>query len=142
MLMMACFLKVPIDLALLYRKLDIYTRASNAKVNYHKTEAFSISGSHAIYATTWHAPLLQHNIHQWHDRNSVDPIIYLGYPLATTVKQRDRFLSALTSKIETACKIHSQRSLSIRGRVTILNVLILSKLWHVLRVLSVLCLNH
>ncbi|EIE77754.1 hypothetical protein RO3G_02458 [Rhizopus delemar RA 99-880] len=37
----------------------------------------------------------------------------------------------------TPATVHSHRSLSFRGRVTILNSLILSKLWHVLRILSV-----
>lgn len=61
-----------------WREAKLYSSASNAKVNYHKTEAFSLSGSNRY--------------------------IYL--------------------------------SLSIGGPVTILNTLVSSKLWHVLRVLS------
>ena len=34
------------------------------------------------------------------------------------------------------CDIHLQRNLSIRGRTTVLNTLILSNLWHVLRIVG------
>ena len=43
------------------------------------------------------------------------------------------FQSRLIAKITQACDIHKQRNLSIRGRATVLNTLILSTLWHVLR---------
>ncbi|OAD72120.1 hypothetical protein PHYBLDRAFT_170015 [Phycomyces blakesleeanus NRRL 1555(-)] len=45
--------------------------------------------------------------------------------------------SLATLEIESTCNIHHSRSLSIRGRATVLNSLILSKLWHVLRVVTV-----
>jgi hypothetical protein len=64
-------------------------------------------------------------------------VIYLGYPLYTSTAQRDSYLAALLRKINTACVLHSHRSLSVRGRATIINSLILSKLWHVLRLTSV-----
>jgi hypothetical protein len=51
--------------------------------------------------------------------------------------QRNRFLALLLAKIQKACQIHSQRALSIRGRVAILNSLILAKLWHVLQLTTV-----
>ncbi|KAI7849279.1 hypothetical protein BDC45DRAFT_593819 [Circinella umbellata] len=54
-----------------------------------------------------------------------------------TPHQRDQFLDQLIQKIKSACDIHSQRSLSISGRATIVNVLILSTLWHVLQVCPV-----
>ncbi|KAI7847506.1 hypothetical protein BDC45DRAFT_451753, partial [Circinella umbellata] len=38
--------------------------------------------------------------------------------------------------IEHHCNIHLTRQLSIRGTSTVLNTLILSKLWHVLRVIG------
>ena len=41
--------------------------------------------------------------------------------------------SRLADSIRLSCSLHSQRQLSIRGRATVLNSLIYSKLWHVLR---------
>ena len=67
---------------------------------------------------------------------SAKPLVYLGYPLTTSVQQRDAFCAELLSKIQTACSLHSHRSLSFRGRALIANSLILSRLWHVLRVIS------
>ena len=40
--------------------------------------------------------------------------------------------------IRNSCDTHARRSLSVRGRATALNTLILSRLWHVLRVTAVL----
>ncbi|KAI9267751.1 hypothetical protein EDC94DRAFT_601874 [Helicostylum pulchrum] len=42
----------------------------------------------------------------------------------------------LLEKIEISCQIHFERQLSICGRVTVLNTLILSRLWHVLLIFS------
>lgn len=117
--------------------LDTYSQASNAKVNFHKTEALSLSGSRITPSSIWYGPLLSHRISRWHDCHSVNPVIYLGYPLYTFTAQRDSYLAALLRKINTACVLHSHRSLSVRGRATIINSLILSKLCHVLRVTSV-----
>lgn len=38
--------------------------------------------------------------------------------------------------VETACSIHSQRQLSLRSRATVLNSLILSRLWHILHLIG------
>ncbi|OAD74955.1 hypothetical protein PHYBLDRAFT_167288 [Phycomyces blakesleeanus NRRL 1555(-)] len=56
---------------------------------------------------------------------------------AHSIAQRDAFCSSLLTTIQSSCAIHLTRSLSIRGRATVLNTLILSRLWHVLRVISV-----
>ena len=132
-----CLLKDPSDLNRLQTHLDTYSQASNAKVNFHKTEALSLSGSRITPSSIWHGPLLSHRISRWHDCHSANPVIYLGYPLYTSTAQRDSYLAALLRKINTACVLHSHRSLSVRGRATIINSLILSKLWHVLRLTSV-----
>ncbi|KAI8088142.1 hypothetical protein BDF21DRAFT_323342, partial [Thamnidium elegans] len=47
------------------------------------------------------------------------------------------FFDQLTTKIRNACQIHSQRKFSIRGRATVLKSLVLSRLWHVLRLFSI-----
>ncbi|KAG1544258.1 hypothetical protein G6F49_011124 [Rhizopus delemar] len=132
-----CFLKDPTDLNVLLDHLSLYARASNAQVNYHKTLAISLSGASIATSSIWRGPLLAHHITQWHDCTSSLPAVYLGFPLCSSTSQRNRFLALLLEKIQKACQIHSQRALSIRGRVTILNSLILSKLWHVLRLTTV-----
>ncbi|KAI8376484.1 uncharacterized protein BYT42DRAFT_475467, partial [Radiomyces spectabilis] len=94
--------------------------------------------------------LATYGIRSWYDRSSDSPLIYLGYPLSSTPRQRDHFFTAILQKVEKACQLQSQRILSVRGRATALNVLILSTLWHVLRVCPVpnsfmdrlRCLSH
>ncbi|KAG1138651.1 hypothetical protein G6F37_011151 [Rhizopus arrhizus] len=132
-----CFLNDPYELNILHEHLNLYAKASNAKVNFNKTEAVSLSGSRLCYQRIWRTPLLQQQIHSWHDSSSREPVIYLGFPLHSSIAQRDTYLTSLLSKITTGVQLHSHRSLSVRGRVTILNSLIPSKLWHVLRILSV-----
>ncbi|KAG1278745.1 hypothetical protein G6F66_012016 [Rhizopus arrhizus] len=99
----------PAEMPALQNIISIYSNASNALLNFGKTEAFSLSGS---TLPLWRTYLQQLSppITSWHDKSALSPLIYLGYP------------------------IHSQRSLSIRGRVTVLNTLIYFKLWHILRV--------
>ncbi|KAG0862823.1 hypothetical protein G6F16_012252 [Rhizopus arrhizus] len=133
----ACFLQSPTDLRILNNHLATYSAASNARINFHKTEAFALSGKHSIFHSTWRTPLTQSNIHAWHDCNAPEPIVYLGYPIFHNSRQRNVFQDRLLKKIENACNIHNHRSLSFRGRVTIANCLVLSKLWYVLRVFSV-----
>jgi hypothetical protein len=105
-------------------------KASNSLLNYHKTQAFSLSGSPL---SDWQDHLSTQGITQWHDRSSPTPLIYLGYPICSSITQRNMAYSKLYDDIKACCHIHSQRSLSIRGRATVLNSLIYSKLWHVLR---------
>ncbi|KAL4212108.1 hypothetical protein AB4K20DRAFT_2008234 [Rhizopus microsporus] len=42
--------------------LNTYSQASNAKVNFHKTEALSLPGSPTVYNQTWRPPLLRYRI--------------------------------------------------------------------------------
>ena len=99
-------------------------------LHFDKTEAFSLSGSPL---PNWQTFLLSKNITSWHDRSSPTPIRYLGYPLCSSVTQRNVAFCRIADTIRQSCFIHSQRQLSPRGRATVLNSLIYSKLWHVLR---------
>ncbi|KAG1028039.1 hypothetical protein G6F26_002915 [Rhizopus arrhizus] len=112
---------------------DTLSNASNALLNFGKTEAFSLSGS---TLPLWRTYLQQLSppITSWHDKSALSPLIYLGYPVYSSVTQRNQFVDQLLTKVKLSCQIHSQRSLSIRGRVAVLNTLIYSKLWQVLRV--------
>ncbi|KAK4520348.1 peroxisomal targeting signal 2 receptor [Mucor velutinosus] len=56
-----------------------------------------------------------------------------GKPSAACITQRNVAFQNLYDSIRNAIALHSQRNLSIRGRTTILNSLIYSKLSHVLR---------
>ena len=115
--------------------IETYSLASNATINKDKTHAISLSGSPSSSLRTH---LESQGIRSWFDQTSEQALVYLGYPLYHTPRQRDRFLDQLIQKIKSACDIHSQRSLSILGRATIVNVPILSTLWHILRVCLVL----
>lgn len=111
--------------------LTAYNQASNAKVNVSKTEVFSLSGARL---PTWITFFRHQGINQWHDASSPTALRYLGFPLAQSSQQTDATSKGLLDKIRIACNIYSQRQISIRGRVTIANTLILSRLWYILRV--------
>ncbi|KAG1493481.1 hypothetical protein G6F47_012877 [Rhizopus delemar] len=100
-------------------------------MNYDKTVAFSVSG---IPHPHWLPTLAFYGITQWHNRLSVESLIYLGYPLMHSNAHHNWFQSHLIAKISRACDIHKQCDLSIQGRATVLNTLILFTLWYVLRV--------
>ena len=119
------------DLDEVQRLIQCYNQASNAKMNFDKTVAFSVSG---LPHPHWLPALASHGITKWHDRRSPEPLTYLGYPLAQSTGQRQLYQDQLIAKVSRACDIHKQRNLSVRGRATVLNTLILSTLWHVLRV--------
>ncbi|KAK4515528.1 uncharacterized protein ATC70_010478 [Mucor velutinosus] len=118
------------DFHRLQTAITMYMKASNALLNYHKTVATSLSGNPSA---TWQALLATYGINAWHDRTSATPLIYLGYPICSSITQRNVAFQKLYDSIRNAIALHSQRNISIRGRATILNSLIYSKLWHVLR---------
>ncbi|OAD70922.1 hypothetical protein PHYBLDRAFT_171000 [Phycomyces blakesleeanus NRRL 1555(-)] len=55
-----------------------------------------------------------------------------GYSLIHTITQRDAFVTKLLNDVHLPTQLHSQHYLSVRGHATIVNSLILSRLWHVL----------
>ncbi|KAG0975382.1 hypothetical protein G6F28_012939 [Rhizopus arrhizus] len=118
------------DYCRLRHHLDRYGSVSNAKVNIHKTEAFSLDGRSY---PEWIAFLAAQGISKWHDHSSPSPLRYLGFPLIQSFHQRRYLEQQLLQTVKSQCTIYSQRRLSIKGRVTIVNALILSKLWYVLR---------
>ncbi|KAG1076949.1 hypothetical protein G6F42_025176 [Rhizopus arrhizus] len=72
-----CLLNSPADLQQLQSHLFVYSRASNALVNYHKTEAISLSGSPMVYGPIWRSTSPQHNITVWHhDARSLAPTVF------------------------------------------------------------------
>ncbi|KAG0935436.1 hypothetical protein G6F32_010402 [Rhizopus arrhizus] len=74
-----------------------------------------------------------------------DVVCYLEDPEGFTIlhnylsiysrASKPKFLDKIVRSIVSAREVYSHRFLSVRGRVTILNSLILSRLWHVIRAL-------
>ncbi|KAG1135747.1 hypothetical protein G6F37_012566 [Rhizopus arrhizus] len=109
----------------LQHHLDRYGLVSNAKVNIHKTEAFSLDGRPY---PEWVEFFSTQGITKWHDHSSPSPLRYLGFPLIQSLTQRRYLEGQLLQTVQSQCDIFSQRQLSIRGRATIVNSLILSKI--------------
>lgn len=81
------FLHTHQDFNFLEQLIAQYTLASNAKLNFHKTRAFSLSGKSSHYWTTFlHSREIF--IHSWHDRHSLYGLTYLGYPLYFNASQK------------------------------------------------------
>ncbi|KAG0847613.1 hypothetical protein G6F17_012372 [Rhizopus arrhizus] len=72
---------------------------------------------------------------QWHDNKETTAAIYLGYPLTSSTQQMSKYLDSIITKIERHANILSQRGLSILGRSMIANSLLLSRIWHSIRIL-------
>ncbi|OBZ81357.1 Transposon TX1 uncharacterized protein, partial [Choanephora cucurbitarum] len=113
------FLRNHHELNHLLSAIRIYSTASNAHLNFHKTEVISLSGQSL---PQWRHLLSLHNIHSWHDKYSPSPAIYLGFLIISSLKQRSVAYDKLETTISSACDIHSQRNLSVRGRATMLRL--------------------
>ncbi|KAG1325508.1 hypothetical protein G6F62_008512 [Rhizopus arrhizus] len=127
------FLSSPTDFLRLQHHLQTYGQVSIAKVNLSKTEAIFLSGKSS---NQWQQLLTQHQILKWHDHTKSQPLRYLGFPVIQSIAQRRYVEDHPLQNIKTQCSIYSQRNLSIKGRVTVTNTLLLSKLWYSLRVIS------
>ncbi|KAG2192922.1 hypothetical protein INT47_002761, partial [Mucor saturninus] len=102
-------------------------------INVGKTVLVSLSGvGHAAWVDIVHSEGVE-----WHDSGSVGAVRYLGYPLYHTSTQLDTFLDDVRLKILRHSNILRQRNLSLRGSGLVANSLLLSRLWHILRVVSV-----
>ncbi|KAI7876050.1 hypothetical protein K492DRAFT_135777, partial [Lichtheimia hyalospora FSU 10163] len=72
---------------------------------------------------------------QWHDTTSNSALRYLGYPLFHNQSQLQDYLSDVKGKIARHANILKGRTLSPRGTGMVTSSLLLSKLWHILRVI-------
>lgn len=77
-----------------------------------------------------------HGIPSWYDKSALQPLIYLGYAICSSANQRAYYANSLISTLRSYCQIHSTRSLTFRGRVTVINSLLYSKLWHAIRLFT------
>jgi hypothetical protein len=104
--------------------LDRYGSVFNAKVNIHKIEVSSLNGRSY---PEWIVFLAVQGISKWHDHSSPSPLRYFGFPFIQSFHQRRYLEQQLLQTVKSQCR------LSIKGRATIVNILILSKSWYVLR---------
>ncbi|KAG1138000.1 hypothetical protein G6F37_005953 [Rhizopus arrhizus] len=84
----------------------------------------------------WRQTLFANGITQWHDKRASSAITYLGYPLTSSAQQLTSYLNSLIVKLEKHATILSQRRLPMLGRSMVANSLLLSRIWHNIRVLS------
>jgi hypothetical protein len=127
------FLRDTGDLQRMQHHLALYSSASNAKINFHKVRALSLSGKNVN--SLWLTDLLPLGVDKIWCKQDAEPIIYLGLPLVQSITQRESFFVSFLGNLKTTAELHSRRSLSILGRATVANSLILSKCWYHVRVL-------
>ncbi|KAI8087072.1 hypothetical protein BDF21DRAFT_222756 [Thamnidium elegans] len=127
------FLTSPEEWPHLQEMLQCYSLASNAKVNIHKTELVSLLGlENAVRKEIAHTSSID-----YHTTASPDAVRYLGYPLYSNQQQSDSSLQTIEKKIGNHAFLLKDRHLSVRGSSLIANSLLLSRLWHILRVVPV-----
>ncbi|KAK4514172.1 uncharacterized protein ATC70_001759 [Mucor velutinosus] len=105
-------LRNPTEFEHLQDIINQYMAASNASLNYNQ------------------------GITSWHDRTATEPLTYLGFAICSSANQRATYALSIISKIRAYCQLHSTRALTYRGRVTVINALLYSKLWHVMRLFT------
>lgn len=84
------FLSSPGELSVLLSLLQLYGRASKAKIKLSKTGLVSLSGvNHTAWATIASSAGVE-----WHYSSSTGSVLYLGYPLYHTVAQLGHYVDA------------------------------------------------
>ncbi|KAG2202126.1 hypothetical protein INT47_008098 [Mucor saturninus] len=91
------FLQTHQDFVCLERLITQYTLASNAKLNFAETLAFSFSGKTSRYLTRY-LNSRETLITSWHDRHSPNALTYLGYPLYFNASQKNLAIDLLIQK--------------------------------------------
>lgn len=116
--------------------LKTYNQASNSLINYNKSVAFPLTGSalKSIKGVRLQNYILQTQRMRWFDSNSTGHLAYLGFPIWFTVPQRESFANEMLSHLDSVLASHSTRSISMYAKARIANVLVLTKLWHVIRI--------
>ncbi|KAI8085484.1 hypothetical protein BDF21DRAFT_359627, partial [Thamnidium elegans] len=77
--------------------------------------------------------LTDHDISTYYHNGSVQSFRYLGFYLSYNTRQHRILEDRLLLMVTTQCQIYYRRQTSILGQVTIINVLILSKIWYSLQ---------
>ncbi|KAI8350557.1 hypothetical protein B0O80DRAFT_389151, partial [Mortierella sp. GBAus27b] len=102
-----------------------YQNASNAAINFSKSQSFPLSNNPDANLKTHLTDTLQF---EWVDDQSPTGVRYLGFPVTFNNAQTDAFYDTILKNIQRHIQIHSQRGLSVRGKAVVLNSLILSRL--------------
>ena len=76
-------------------------------MNAHKTQAISLSEAPL---PEWDALLAAAGYPPCHDQTQMTPLIYLGFPLASSRRQLSSFLDELIAKIKQDCQLVSEKS--------------------------------
>lgn len=121
------------ELERLQTHLECYSRASNSRVNYHKSVAFPLSGDSTRMIPAFRIKIKQLQF-QWFDNKSNHYLRYLGYPIYFSHAQRDMYCNETILKLQAAVNIHVSRQISVYGRAHMANSLFLARFWHVLRI--------
>lgn len=95
-----------------------------------KSEAIFLNGK---IDDEWVTALQFNNITSYYQEGSGIVLRYLGFRFPFTTRQRSTLEDSLLDFIRQQYHLYSQRQLYIQGRVTITNILILSKFWYYLR---------
>ncbi|KAI9252081.1 hypothetical protein BY458DRAFT_582703 [Sporodiniella umbellata] len=69
-----------------------------------------------------------------HSKMSPELVVYLGFPIMTSSTQRNYYFTASLNNLKTVLITHSRKNISLLGRATMANSLILSKCWCFFRV--------
>lgn len=89
--------------------LNKYMQASNAKLNFEKTQVLSLSGSPHPH---WQEFLQDQGITHWHDKNASNPLIYLGYAICSSPSQRAAHAQQTIAQLKQQCLLYAGRSLT------------------------------
>lgn len=116
------FVKDVVSLTNLFREINLYERGTGAKLNMSKTEA--------MWLGTWKDRVEQPLGLKW-----VNKMKILGVVFGTVPVERDNWEPRL-SKLDNCLSLWKTRSLSLVGKVLILNILGLSKLLYLSCVLT------
>lgn len=117
----------------LMQHFEIYRRASNGKLNVSKSQVVSLRGNKL--SEPWLSTLGAVNITEIYDRDSPLPLVYLGFYIIQSKSHLQYVETQLLGLVDAQLEPHYQRGLSYKGRATVVNHLILSQIWHVLRLL-------
>lgn len=122
---MLVFLRNHDDLTHLRAHLNLYCSASNAKINFQKVNAFSLTGANLGFY--WLSGLADLQITNVWNSTDPDPLIYLGLPFIQSSSQRFSFKFTFLRSLRRLAELHSRRNLSVLSRATVSNTLLLSQ---------------
>jgi exonuclease III len=123
----AIFINKDYELNRLLELYEVYASASNSKLNVDKTEVVTLSGP----CEDWKPKF---PTFKWYDSDSETCPRYLGYPLSLRSKHQNQFVEKIIAKMSESITQLKTRNLSMIGKALVMNSLVTSKLWHLIRI--------